>query len=748
MGTFHSIFARILRAETNYIGYSSDYTIYDADDSRSLIKDIIKELNLKDDKAYKPSAVAAKISRAKNALIQAKEYPRRVELVERDKRDGMHAVAHIYEIYQERLRKANAMDFDDLLLNTYLLLKNNPEVREKYENIFLYVLVDEYQDTNYAQQQILWLLTQRNQVVCVVGDDAQSIYGFRGAEIDNILTFNKLYNGAETYKLEQNYRSTQNIVEAANSLIRHNSRQIPKNVFSEKKGGDKLKLRLTASDREEACVVCNDIERLVKKEHRKWSDCAILYRTNAQSRTFEEEMVKRGIPYRIFGGTNFYQRKEVKDVLAYFRLICNPHDEEAFKRVVNYPQRGIGATTLQKIIDCAVQKESSLWEVVSNPDLYGLRLSAATWSKIEGFCNLINGFRQEQGDATAIAQSVLRKTGIYELLSTSSDIQDKARAENLDELLAAVSQFVQERVEDEREEETTLRDYMQTVSLLSDLDSDNSDGDNDDRALLMTIHSAKGLEFPVVFIVGLEESIFPSQLCLESPRELEEERRLLYVAITRAKEQCLLSCAQCRFRYGKMEFLDPSRFLREIDRKLMDVVHATSGKQPFRDTRDYGFGSFGSDRHPGFGPRVQNQHPVGFQFMADKKEKITTGSFNDPSGTYGAPWEGYPSRRKPTVSEQLQKEYGDRLKEKPLREKMKEKGFKTMGAATLTPASQETKTKIGELHDGSVIRHQRFGIGTVTKIEGSGENTKATVEFADAGSKQLLLKFAKFEIIK
>jgi len=715
MGTFHSIFARILRAEARHLGYEPSFTIYDESDSRSLIKAIVKELKL-DDKVYKPATISGRISMAKNHLIQAKDYPRHVELIERDKSTNTHATYHIYEIYQERLQQANAMDFDNLLVNTWKLFSQFEDIRRKYCDRIHFVLVDEYQDTNYVQQQIVWLLTKENQHVCVVGDDAQSIYSFRGANIDNILDFNNLYKGSKLFKLEQNYRSTQVIVKAANSLIKHNNRQIDKDVYSKNEQGEKLRLRQVSSDREEAMVVCREITKIKHDDHGDWNDFAILYRTNAQSRAFEDEMRKQGIPYRIYGGMSFYQRKEIKDILAYFRLVCNPDDEEAFKRIINYPARGIGQTTLQKIIDCAQTHNVSLWRVISQPVVFDFKLTKATAQKIQNFHDLIQSFIDETDkDARTIGQDIIRRSGIWAELSGKHDIEGVERMQNLEEFTNSLQEFVEDKREEGRMEEIFLTDFLQNVSLMTDLDSD--DDKDAKRVSLMTIHSAKGLEFPTVFVVGLEENIFPSPMCQNNPRELEEERRLLYVAITRAEKYCYLTCAESRYRYGKMEFSNPSRFINDIASEFVSGGGGSSIRQ--KEYRSYGsMGGFGSDRHPGIGRGMQNEHPVGFQFMADPQRKITGG---------------------------LEKEYGDKLYEKPLREKMKEKGFKALGAAQLK--SVAPRSDMSEIKEGSVIKHQRFGIGKVIKIDGTGENRKATVDFESTGRKQLLLKFARFIVI-
>ena len=678
MGTFHSVFARILRAEASTIGFQSNFTIYDQSDSRSLVKSIIKEMQL-DDKVYKPASVADRISMAKNHLLLPQAYAQSAWATD-DARSKRPLVKDIYIRYHERCRQANAMDFDDLLVYTFVLLKNNEDILQKYIERFQYVLVDEYQDTNYAQQSIVVLLTKTHGRVCVVGDDAQSIYSFRGANIDNILDFQKEYGGAKLSKLEQNYRSTQLIVQAANSLIRHNERQIPKDVFSENEHGERVKLKPAYSDKEEAIIVCNDIRRIRRQEQCHYSDFAILYRTNSQSRSFEEQMRKDGIPYRIYGGLSFYQRKEIKDVIAYFRVVANHDDEEALRRIINYPTRGIGNTTVDKIVEVANLHGVSLWTVISQPQLTGLNVSKATLTKLAAFQSLIAGWEQRLAteDAYELGHAIIMESGISKDIYSSNNPDDLSRQENLEEFLGGMQDFVAGRQEEDEAEHIYLPDFLQEVALLTDLDSDS--GDADDKVSLMTIHAAKGLEFPTVFVVGLEENIFPSPMCTNSMRELEEERRLLYVAITRAEKHCILTCAQNRWRYGRMEYDTPSRFIRDIDPSLLQV---DGGKDEVARTKvkpEY-------TRRP-----VQNPRPVATQFVADPKPRLV-----------------------------------------PIRHE--------------APRPQLAIGNIG-LQEGNVIEHQRFGIGTVIKVEGSGENTKATVEFKNAGTKQLLLKFAKYTIVK
>ena len=706
MGTFHSVFARILRAEAQHIGYQSNFTIYDQTDARSLVRTIIKEMQL-DDKVYKPASVADRISMAKNHLMLPQAYAESAWAKD-DATQKRPQVANIYIRYAERCRQANAMDFDDLLVQTWILFKQHEDVRQKYVEKFQFVLVDEYQDTNFAQQAIVYQLTKESQKVCVVGDDAQSIYSFRGANIDNILNFQNLYKDVQLFKLEQNYRSTQLIVQAANSLIRRNERQIPKNVFSKNEHGEKLQLKPAYSDKEEALIVCQDIKRLRREDHCNWSDFAILYRTNSQSRSFEEEMLKDNIPYRIYGGLSFYQRKEIKDVIAYFRLIANPNDEEAFKRIINYPARGIGDTTVGKIIQTAQTYGVSLWQVIKEPVLFPMQVSKATMTKIQAFRELIESWieRVPTEDAYTLGHDIIMNSGISKDIYSGRNPEDISRQENLEEFLGGMKDFVDSRREEDRGEEVYLTDFLQEVALLTDLDSE--EGDENDKVTLMTIHSAKGLEFPTVFVVGLEENIFPSPMCTNSMRELEEERRLLYVAITRAEKHCILTCAQNRFRYGRMEYDTPSRFIRDIDPELLDVESESRGQgrsASHRQTSPHD--SYGGSRSPEW---MQNPRPVATQFKADPKPRAVA----------------------PRQPEKPVDPFGP--------------NFKRVYNA-VAPRPMASAPRAGELCEGCRIEHQRFGIGIVLKIEGTGENTKATVEFRNAGTKQLLLKFAKFKII-
>ena len=720
MGTFHSVFARILRSEADKIGFNSNFTIYDQTDARSLVKAIIKEMNL-DDKVYKPASVADRISMAKNHLLLPQAYAQSAWARD-DASQKRPQVSNIYIRYMERCRQANAMDFDDLLVQTWVLFQSHEEIRQKYVDKFHFVLVDEYQDTNFAQQAIVYQLTKERQKVCVVGDDAQSIYSFRGANIDNILNFQSQYNNTKLFKLEQNYRSTQLIVQAANSLIRRNERQIPKNVFSKNEHGEKLQLKPAYSDREEAMIVTQDIKRLKRQDHCNWSDFAILYRTNSQSRSFEEQMRKDNIPYRIYGGLSFYQRKEIKDVIAYFRLIANPNDEEAFKRIINYPARGIGDTTVGKIIQTAQAYGVSLWQVIKEPVLFPMDVSKGTMTKIQAFRELIESWigRVNTEDAYVLGHDIIMNSGISKDIYSGRNPEDISRQENLEEFLSGMQDFVESRREEDMVDEVYLPDFLQEVALLTDLDSE--DGDSNDKVTLMTIHSAKGLEFPTVFVVGLEENIFPSPMCTNSMRELEEERRLLYVAITRAEKHCILTCAQNRFRYGRMEYDTPSRFIRDIDPGLLDVHSEAGGGDvsPRKAYNRYDGGAYGtgntggysrSSRYESEGPEwMQNPRPVATQFRADPKPRSVA----------------------PRQPEKPVDPFGPNFK-------------RVYNAVAPRPMASDPST--GDLREGCRIEHQRFGIGEVVKIEGTGENTKATVAFRNAGTKQLLLKFAKFKII-
>ncbi len=733
MGTFHSIFSRILRAEAEHIGFNNNFTIYDESDSRSLIKAIVKEMGL-DDKKYKPAAVHAKISMAKNNLMSADAYESDAAIFEQNKRAQMPEVGKIFVAYVQRCKQANAMDFDDLLTLTYQLFREHEDIRHKYAARFDYVLVDEYQDTNHVQMSIVMQLCQEKQRVCAVGDDSQSIYSFRGANIDNILNYQRQFQGTRLFKLEQNYRSTQTIVEAANSLIKHNRNQIPKDVFSENAKGEKIQYKPAYSDKEEAAIVAKDVKRIRREDGCQYSDFAILYRTNAQSRSFEEEFRKQGIPYRIYGGLSFYQRKEIKDIIAYFRLVANPDDEEAIKRIINYPARGIGATTVQKIADCAHQNQVSFWEVIGAPERYGLAVNKGTMNKLETFRLLISSFieRAQTTDVYELGDAIIKESGISQDIMSGKDADDLARQENLEEFLSGMSAFVDERREEGRFDELFLQDYLQDVALLTDADSD---GDKDEpRVSLMTVHAAKGLEFPTVFVVGLEENIFPSPLSAASLRELEEERRLLYVAITRAEKHCILTNAKNRWRYGKMEFDNPSRFIDEIDGKLIDCLDEAGGSlfgsmsdQPEWARSQRPRRPWEDAEQPRYSSRYQNSKPVASQFVADPKSSLSEGNFKSVRALNAA------------------KRFMETHSSHPA-----SRGIGS-SAASVSSSSAAAASSAGSsscgLQEGMKIEHQRFGRGTVLKIEGTGENTKATVEFVHSGTKQLLLKYAKFTVV-
>lgn len=752
MGTFHSIFSRILRAEAEHIGFNNNFTIYDESDSRSLIKAIVKEMGL-DDKKYKPAAVHAKISMAKNNLMSAAAYESDAAIFEQNKRAQMPEVGKIFVAYVQRCKQANAMDFDDLLTLTYQLFREHEDIRHKYAARFDYVLVDEYQDTNHVQMSIVMQLCQEKQRVCAVGDDSQSIYSFRGANIDNILNYQRQFQGTRLFKLEQNYRSTQTIVEAANSLIKHNRNQIPKDVFSENAKGEKIQYKPAYSDKEEAAIVAKDVKRIRREDGCQYSDFAILYRTNAQSRSFEEEFRKQGIPYRIYGGLSFYQRKEIKDIIAYFRLVANPDDEEAIKRIINYPARGIGATTVLKIADCAHLNQVSFWEVIGAPERYGLAVTKGTMNKLETFRLLISSFieRAQTTDVYELGDAIIKESGISQDIMSGKDADDLARQENLEEFLSGMSAFVEERREEGRFDELFLQDYLQDVALLTDADSD---GDKDEpRVSLMTVHAAKGLEFPTVFVVGLEENIFPSPLSAASLRELEEERRLLYVAITRAEKHCILTNAKNRWRYGKMEFDNPSRFIDEIDGKLIDSQDEAGGSlfgsmsdQPEWARAQRPRRPWEDAEQPRYSSRYQNSKPVASQFVADPKpslfddepETSRTSGRSSVSGRSSLSEGNFKSVRALNAA----KRYMETHSSHPA-----SRGTGSSAASVSSSTALSAGSSSCGLQEGMKIEHQRFGRGTVLKIEGTGENTKATVEFVHSGTKQLLLKYAKFTVV-
>ena len=764
MGTFHSIFSRILRAEAQHIGFTNNFTIYDESDSRSLIKTIVKEMGL-DEKVYKPASVHSRISMAKNNLMSAENYARDKDLYQADQRAKMPRVGDIFITYVQRCQQANAMDFDDLLTLTFKLFQEHEDIRKKYADRFDFLLVDEYQDTNHAQMRIVMQLCKEKERVCAVGDDSQSIYSFRGANIDNILSFQSRFKEARLFKLEQNYRSTQSIVEAANSLIKHNSNQIPKNVYSKNDKGESLIYKPAYSDKEEALIVCREIKRIKRQDDCQYSDFAILYRTNAQSRSFEEEFRKQGIPYRIYGGLSFFQRKEIKDVIAYFRLVANPDDEEAFKRIINYPARGIGNTTVAKIAACALDNHVSFWQVISSPEHYGLGVNKGTLAKLESFRLMISGFVEKSASMNAfdLGDTIVKESGISADIykSGSRDPEDLARQENLEELLGGMQSFVEECREEGREQEAYLTDYLQGVALLTDLDSK---GDDDEpRVSLMTVHASKGLEFPTVFVVGLEENIFPSAI-VSTLRELEEERRLLYVAITRAEKHCVLTSAKNRFRYGKMEFGNPSRFIKEIDSAFIQEDSEMPHDDKGFGSSGYGRGGYGNG---GYGGRMPwDNHSISSQFKPDRKDYSdgeddfrTNGrggyrtsdrddfrsSGRDDFRTSGRSGSGLDSRFKSVRGlEAARRIMG--ASSSSLGSSSSSLGSSSSSSGSVFGSSTSSAGS-GRLVEGAKIEHQRFGVGTVLKLEGSGENAKATVQFVNSGTKQLLLKFAKFTII-
>lgn len=689
MGTFHSVFARILRIECDHIGYSRDFTIYDTQDSQSLVKQIVKEMGL-DEKQYKPGMVAARISEAKNNMVSCGAYAQDYETMQRDRMQQVGQIHAIYAAYQQRLRQSNAMDFDDLLVNTCRLLKSNAEVREKYQQRFRFVLVDEYQDTNRVQHEVVKLLTEQSHRVCVVGDDAQSIYSFRGAVIDNILDFQKIYPDTRLFKLEQNYRSTQTIVGAANSLINHNRNQIHKDVFSRNAKGEPIEILEAYSDKEEASIVMRRIRTLLQTQRLAWSDFAILYRTNAQSRTFEEEFRRQGMPYRIVGGFSFYQRKEVKDAVAYLRLAVNPNDETSLRRVINYPTRGIGNTTLQKVSMAAAEAGVPLYRVVAAPEQFPVGLNAATCARLKAFSAMIEAARQlaEEKDAYEVATYIIKESGLWAAIFAGKTPEDIGSQQYLQELMDGIAAFVDDA--SESGQPATLTGYLQDISLLSDQEEGETDEGN--RITLMTVHSAKGLEFPVVFVVGMEEGLFPGER-LTTERELEEERRLFYVAMTRAEHRLFISWSRSRVRYGQFANCTRSRFVGEI---AADYLSASKG--------------------------------TGRSFFTHAE----------------------PSRPKPRVEERMTAwgEHPSAPVSSARPEPVSPARLKSVSSVTSSYTAQAPlPASAGGIAVGSRIRHQRFGVGTVREIQGTGLDTKATVEFENLGTKQLLLRFAKFDLL-
>lgn len=685
MGTFHSIFSRILRQNADLIGYSPNYTIYDAADSKALVKTIIKDLGL-DDKLYKASTVQNAISMAKNMLLSPADYSRDRALMESDRQGRRPRVSEIYDIYCRRCRVADAMDFDDLLYNTSVLLRDNPGVLAHYREFFRYVLVDEFQDTNFAQNVIVSQLTRGIGKLCVVGDDAQSIYSFRGANIRNILEMKRIWPDIETFKLEQNYRSTQNIINAANSLIAKNEHQISKTVFSRADVGERIEVQEGQSDYDEAGLVAARIVSRRAQSGHPYSEFAILYRTNAQSRVLEESLRRRNIPYRIYGGLAFYQRKEVKDALAYFRLAVNPRDDEALRRVINTPARGIGETTVKKLSAAAIAAGVSVWEVLDDPARYSLDVNRGTARKLEGFVQLVREFVDKQAlgaEAYDLARHIITRTGLLAMYLSDRTPESVSKQENLQELLTSVKDFVEDRREEGLSENPTMQDFLAEVSLATDQDTEAKDGQPADSVTLMTIHAAKGLEFANVFVVGVEEELLPSSMAMASPDEVEEERRLFYVAITRAKEFCMLSFADTRYRNGQPTAPRPSRFLRDIDGQYLRYTYGARPQPEIEMPRRSSFRDITAPARPG--RNMTADYPAGRRLIKPEP------------GNVGA-----------------------------------------------VPGSH----RAAELQPGMRISHPRFGLGTVRSLDCQEIGETATVEFDNLGEKKLLLKYAKFDILQ
>ena len=711
MGTFHSIFSRLLRRNAELIGFKPDFTIYDQSDSRSLIKLIVKDMGL-DDKVYKPATIQTQISNAKNALISPEDYARNQALIDADRDAQRPETAAIYKAYWNRCRIAGAMDFDDLLFYTNLLLRDNPDVLERYQEFFRYILVDEYQDTNFSQHLIVHQLSKKYNRLCVVGDDAQSIYSFRGANIENILRLQRFYPDIKTFKLERNYRSTQTITDAANSLIEKNKGQIAKHLFSKNQVGDRIPVIRCFSDYEEAYVVANQIAALKARQGDSYEDYAVLYRTNAQSRVLEEALSNGGrrdkhgnmrsaIPYRIYGGLSFYQRKEVKDAICYFRLVINPDDDEALRRVINYPSRGIGDTTVGKMTHCASESGVSLWQVMNHAEQYGLNVNRGTLTKLEGFAALLNGLielNQSGQDAMTVAQETIRRTKLKSVLMGDNTPENISRIENLDELINAVNDFQQVK-EESGDEHCQIGDFLAETSLLTDQDMNDPDGE---KVTLMTVHAAKGLEFRNVIIVGVEEDLFPSAMSADSLAKIEEERRLLYVAITRAEENCIITYATSRYHNGQTKSCVMSRFLRDLDPDFLLMGSTNSAPVPSRERTRY---------------RTEAEHR---STRTTRTERTTT-----------------PTRPKPAP--------------KPLSPSPTATPTPHVSSPSPTPppaagSGNFTIHTIEELSVRCEILHQRFGRGTVTNIDTSGD-AKIDVAFHDGQTRKLLLKFAKFEIL-
>lgn len=700
MGTFHSIFAKLLRINADRIGFNHDYTIYDTSDSRSLIKLIIKDMQL-DDKVYKPATVHSRISMMKNALIMPSHYESNRQLLDEDARLKRPLTAEIYKTYCHRCKIAGAMDFDDLLVYTNILLRDNPDILKKYQERFEYILVDEYQDTNFAQHLIITQLAKNHNHVCVVGDDAQSIYSFRGANISNILDLKKSFPALQTFKLERNYRSTQNIIGAANSLIDKNKRQIKKNIYSENPVGTKVNVVECYNDYEEAYVVASTILSIKAREGCSYDDFAVLYRTNAQSRVLEEALgsgglknkhgdKRRPIPYRIYGGLSFYQRKEIKDALAYFRLTINPNDDEALRRVINYPARGIGATTLAKVQHCGINGGVSMWQVINNPSQHLLDVNKGTMSKLQAFVNLINGFavKDQSGvNAYELGRTIIERSGIMAELMKDKSVENISKQENVDELLAAMHDFVSEQ-EEQGSVEIKMTDFLAQASLATDQDTDKNEGE---CVTLMTVHAAKGLEYKNVIIVGVEEDLFPSGMSKDSLAAIEEERRLLYVAITRAESNCVITYAKSRFRNGSTQYCHPSRFIRDIDTQYLSLG-ATSG---YKSKREDKFDDYRTERHKPFEP-LRSDYPSQPRFQPQPSFRPLTPSTSPP---------------------------------------------------VIAASGDFTLHSLSEISEGCNILHNKFGQGTIAKIDTSGSDPKIVVDFDVMGRRTLLLKFAKFKIL-
>ena len=718
MGTFHSIFSRILRTEAERIGYTPNFTIYDQTDSQNLIKSIVKEMQL-DEKTYKANVVQNRISNAKNRLLTASAYVQNADIYKHDQFKRIPMVGKIYERYEQRCRQSDAMDFDDLLLNTFILFRDHKDVLERYGTSFKHILVDEYQDTNYAQHCIVWQLTRNGAKVCVVGDDAQSIYSFRGANLDNMLKFSKLYPDSKLFKLEQNYRSTQTIVEAAGSLICKNHAQIPKKVFSENEQGDKIKVLCAHSDLEESEMVVNRLLDLHTFKDVPWREMAILYRTNAQSRPLEEALRKRGLPYKIYGGLSFYQRKEIKDMIAYFRMSVNPNDEEAFKRIINYPARGIGQTTVGKILSVAMSSGVSLWTVICDPAAYALDVNSGTASKLAGFRSMMESFMADAAtnDAQHLSERIAEETGIIRELRADTTVEGIGRRENVEELLANIAQFCQDRKE-EGNEHLHMTDYLSEVSLMTD--QDNETDEDLEKVTLMTVHAAKGLEFDAVFIVGLEENLFPSDMSGDDERQIEEERRLFYVAMTRARKYLTLLFATTRFKFGSVDFCTPSRFLKDIDSKYLNMPSEGIKSSWADNSGTVPFGSGGYSRISK--PKLEPNGTVPGSLFEPKRRFESKGTVPGAQFRPKTEFEAMP-QRKPWERGKFQRVTENMLKDT---------------APALSSA----------LKEGNIIEHERFGIGEVLTVEGAGDNAKARIRFVNVGEKTLLLKFARYKILK